>query len=111
MSCMWSVPLDAVPGANEIWSFGSSFYLVREGDDGAIKVGVASHPMRRLADHQVENPRRLHLVAVFAGKRSDCLAVERLVLSILNDRIVRGEWLNAEPREILDALRFVGERV
>jgi hypothetical protein len=66
-------------------------YLIQEGADGPIKVGVAGHPTRRLTTLQAGNSRRLYLCAVYSGTPEDCCEVERQTLKHFGR--LSGEWL------------------
>lgn len=92
------------PTQNEAWIHGPCLYLIREGEDGPIKIGIASHPTRRLGTHQCGNPRRLHLIAVYVGSRDDCRAVEKETLSRFQRRSIRGEWLSVGADAVLEHL-------
>jgi hypothetical protein len=88
----------------EAWGFArENLYLVREGEDGALKIGIAGHPVRRLASLQCGNHRKLNLVAVYSGSAAACMAVERYVLRHFGP--TSGEWFWAD---IDDVLKFIG---
>jgi hypothetical protein len=83
-------------------------YLVQEGEHGAIKIGVAAHPTRRLSSLQCGNKRRLHLKAVYGGTRKDCLKVERAVLQFYNGDIDR-EWITCDLEGVVRTIGRLAE--
>jgi hypothetical protein len=102
--------IDDWPGINSPWpSRLHNLYLVQEGEDGAIKVGIAAHPERRLSALQCGNCRSLQLRAVFAGSLRDCREIERVVLNYFGGRRARGEWLIADFADVLRVVRAFGE--
>ncbi len=86
----------------EPWSLGQTLYVVEEVETGLIKVGIASHPTRRLSALQGGNPRELALRAVYVGSRKECLDVEHALLRVFP--IVRNEWLKADLQAVLKRL-------
>lgn len=85
---------------SEAWgSARSNLYVIQEGDNGVLKVGIAGHPVRRLMMLQTGNYRRLHLRAVFEGTDRSCMAVEAYLLRYF-DR-AGGEWFFADLSEVL----------
>lgn len=91
-ACAWS-------RVNHVWAHPaeSNLYLIQEGESGPVKVGVANHPMRRLSALQGGNPRPLRLVAVWAGARRHCLAIEGRIKQSLRDYSLVGEWFECHP--------------
>jgi hypothetical protein len=80
----------------------TNLYLVQEGADGPIKVGIAGHPFRRLSGLQGGNYRRLHMRAIYEGPPGACAQVERYLLKYFGT--VGGEWLRAELDDVLKVL-------
>jgi hypothetical protein len=93
----------------DVWPHGCSVYVIEEQRPGPVKVGIAEHPIRRLGQLQVGNPRELNLRAVFVGNRPDCAFVEAAIKFRFSGSLLRGEWL-VEPlesvlREVSDLAR------
>lgn len=88
---------------NQAWNHGrANIYLVQEGDEDLIKVGIAGHPLRRLSALQAGNWRRLHLRRVYSAAPSLCVHIERHVLRYFAKRRVSGEWLRCGLVEVAD---------
>lgn len=100
-----------------IWDRGYSLYVVQEGEVGPFKIGVASHPFRRLSGLQCGNHRPLNMRALYGGPRSlwvagsvtglraRCRAIEAQVLAHFADERLAGEWIDVpELRWICDAI-------
>jgi hypothetical protein len=84
------------PCAAEVMEYWSSrrtykrfIYFIQEGDEGAIKIGVADNPFKRLAEVQCGNPRDLRIaVVILAG-----LDTETLLHNHWRPLAgIRGEW-------------------
>lgn len=91
---------------NDPWGFArTNLYLIQEGKRGAVKVGIAGHPMRRLGTLQCGNPRQLHLRCVFEGEPNDCVAIEVATKKFFQTRSVRGEWIRAPIEEMHQFIR------
>lgn len=95
-----SFDLSRLPTVNEVWPFDSGIYILRE-NGGHAKVGLCTHPMRRLSTLQCGNPRQLFFDAIFLGPRPDCRYIELATFQEFRDRIVRGEWIDAASQDIL----------
>ncbi len=69
-------------------------YFIRQGWLGPIKIGVAAHPRRRLAELQTASPYELRLLAVLpqAGRPAE----QRLHRLHAADRLC-GEWFQPTP--------------
>lgn len=95
---------------NEPWGGARcNIYVIQEGDGGAIKVGVAGHPARRMSALQSGNPRPLFLRAVFSGGPRDCCDVEEYVHRHFTARAL-GEWFYADLSKVTRVLQtFEGE--
>lgn len=62
-------------------------YFVREQPEGAIKIGAATHPIRRLRELQVGNPRRLKIERLVFGD----VTAERLIQTYLAEFAIGGK--------------------
>lgn len=80
----------------------TNLYVVQEGDDGPLKVGVAGHPVRRLMMLQTGNHRKLYLRAVYEGHESKCVAVERYILAYFES--IGGEWFLADLNDVIKVI-------
>lgn len=63
-------------------------YFIREGDDGAIKIGVAGNPVKRMEEFQCGNSHDLQIVAVILGD----IREESDLHAFWGHAHVRGEW-------------------
>lgn len=88
----------------DAWGLGPTVYVITEAESGFTKIGIASHPLRRLSALQCGNPHEIILTAVFCGPREDCLRVEKRVLRIFGDDRIRGEWLNVAFSRVIAAV-------
>jgi hypothetical protein len=70
-------------------------YVIQEGDDGALKIGVSGDPSVRLARLQIGNPRPLTLLQDFPVPAG----TERRLHRILRPYCLGGEWF-ANTREV-----------
>lgn len=77
-------------------------YIIQEGEDGPVKVGIAANAFWRINELQVGNYRRLRLIAVFvcADKRK-AFEIEQWAHFQLEDCHLGGEWFNAHPDEVV----------
>jgi hypothetical protein len=87
-------------GLKANWKHGDVLYVLQEGDEGPVKVGIASDPWKRLRTHQCSNARPLALKYIFWGPRGSCIAAERVVLKHFDDKR-RGEWIFASLEEVV----------
>ena len=71
----------------------SYVYFVQVGEDGPIKIGLASHPGRRLSALQAANPYNLYMRAVCGGG----IAAERRLHEVFAKDRIRLEWFNPSP--------------
>lgn len=99
------VALADLPPVNKAATFPCCVYVVQQGDDGPVKIGVAHHPRRRLGGLQGGNPNRLYLRAVFRGSRDDCLFVEATVLFTYAEHALVGEWMNVAPETLIHVIQ------
>lgn len=75
----------------------SFVYVVSEGANGPVKVGVAKRPRQRLAELQIGNPRKLKLAGSWlAETRSRAIGVEFEVHAEMKRYRLRGEWLDID---------------
>lgn len=79
----------------------TNLYVIREEEDGPVKIGLARKPAERLLTLQQGNPRRLSLVCSLPLRAE---AEKRLHLALKPD-LVLGEWFAPTPA----VLAAVGE--
>lgn len=80
-------------------------YVVQEGDDGPVKVGIAANAFWRLSELQVGNHRPLKLCAVFEGEdKRDVYAFEQHIHSALSPFAIGGEWFACSPQNAIDLI-------
>lgn len=65
-----------------------------QADGGPIKIGVAAHPARRLAELQTSSPYELHLLAMMPGQGA---LGESALHARFEHRRMRGEWFAPAP--------------
>jgi hypothetical protein len=87
---------------NDAWILENCLYLIAEVGDTATKVGIATHPIRRLCSLQSGNPRRLYIYSLYPSRRDVCFVAERHLLSKYSDFSMVGEWLRLNPSVIAD---------
>lgn len=81
-------------------------YLIQEGEDGPVKIGIAANAFWRISDLQVGNCRRLRLIAVFICEdNADARAIEQWTHYQLEDAHISGEWFNVPPEEAASLIR------
>lgn len=80
----------------------SSLYIISEGDDGPIKIGVSRNPRTRLTDLQIANPRQLTIFVTYTFVEEIAYECEVRLHEELAERRVRGEWFNIRPSFILE---------
>jgi predicted GIY-YIG superfamily endonuclease len=69
-------------------------YFIQSGY-GAIKVGMAKNPEKRLANMQTSIPKSLRLLAAIPlPDRKSARALERELHDLFKDERIRGEWFN-----------------
>lgn len=78
-------------------------YVIRQGQDGPVKIGCATDPGTRLQSMQSGNPDPLFLLGVCRGGRG----AERMLLSVFKPYRLRGEWFKPVP----EIMSFVSELV
>lgn len=78
-----------------------SLYIISEGADGPVKIGVCTHIIRRLKGLQVGNPRQLRLVSAFVSMGS----FEYSIHSKLKDVRLLGEWFRLSEDEARKFIR------
>jgi len=71
--------------------YGEQFvYVIQVGNDGPVKVGIATDPQARLEQLQTANPFPLRLLATFSGGAS----LEREIHKRLAIHRMNGEWFH-----------------
>lgn len=77
-------------------------YVIQEGEDGPVKVGIAANAFLRRNGLQVGNHRRLFVRAVFhVDCRDAAWNLERRVHGELKDRSIGGEWFECAPDAVV----------
>lgn len=81
-------------------------YMIQEGQDGNVKVGLAKHVQARLAGLQTSNPRELRTLCEVEIGNSSARVKERAVHEALtaSGYHVRGEWFAADCVEMATGL-------
>lgn len=81
-------------------------YVVQEGDDGPVKIGIAANAFWRLNELQVGNFRRLRLIAVFScdDKRA-AYEIEQWAHFQMEERHLGGEWFNMSAGDAVAILK------
>jgi len=80
-------------------------YVVQEGENGPIKVGIAANAFWRLGELQVGNPRRLHLRAVFEGPdKRRIFDLEQRVHGRLSGFAISGEWFDCPAKHAISVI-------
>jgi hypothetical protein len=101
-------PVD-LPKINDASPYQCTLYVVQEGDDCRLKIGVAQHPLRRLCTLQTGNWRTLHLRLLYEGSRAACLEVEARALKYFGCA-AKTSWIYAELEDVEKFISaFVGE--
>lgn len=72
---------------------------------GAVKVGLASVPKRRLMELQTGHSERLQLLFSSELPRDISAPVERRAHWLLKDTHRSGEWFTAQPSEAIEAVQ------
>lgn len=72
-------------------------YVIRAGDDGPVKIGIATDVKRRIAGFQTSQPERLHLLHMFEGGRDE----ERALHARFKAHRIKGEWFEPIPEILL----------
>ena len=71
-------------------------YIIRMGDSGPIKIGVAANPHARMEELQTGNPEKLQLVKVF----KNCGKYEQEAHKKFRRYRMQGEWFENEALHI-----------
>jgi hypothetical protein len=71
-------------------------YLIRAESSGAVKIGVAVDPAKRLGSLQIGSPEPLSLIGVIPGGRPQELRLHEQFA----DRRIRGEWFRLTEDDI-----------
>lgn len=96
MSRIRSLPVTEWPEESKSSGARYHFYVVQEGDDGPVKIGIARNAFWRRSDLQTGNPRKIFLRAIYECEgRSTALILEAAVLLEFADQRILGEWISA----------------
>lgn len=90
---IYDIPEDEVL---QFWSWeifpdadlGTYIYVIQEGEDGPIKIGVSNDPSRRLQELQTGNALDLRLLVKRPGIRKDEVRLHHLLAT----HRMKGEW-------------------
>ena len=97
-----------------------SLYAIQAGDDGPVKIGIASRPWERIATLQTANPVRLRGLAAWRGSAAEEAALHKLFaedrlegewFKPSADLIALVEWLGAPTCEFVNPLNCLGDRL
>lgn len=80
-----------------------------QSDIGPIKIGVAKHPKTRLDTLLLQQPYTGSLVYSRRPAKTDALAIEATVHSLLDEKRYRGEWFNITPEQAKEAIDIAFE--
>lgn len=104
MPALKKVSLEDLAGQQEVTRAACYVYVVSETGSSYYKIGIASHPRRRLSSLQCGNPRPLELVCAFEGSRANCARAEFIALRFFRARS-GSEWLSADCHgEVIELL-------
>lgn len=88
---------------NQAWGTARAhLYVIQEGDNGPLKIGIAGHPNRRLGMLQSGNYRRLYLRAVYEGTDTACKQIEHYAHRAFER--AGGEWFYADLEDVVKFL-------
>lgn len=96
MSHFQSIDLDRLPRITDPAGAFCAIYLIREGKDGACKVGIADHLLRRLSKLQTGNPRPLNICKALGGTRLQCRNLEKAIAIDFKSHRLIGEWYSSK---------------
>lgn len=91
----------AVPLAAEHAPHRGGVYVIQQGDDGPLKIGVTTDVRKRMRSLQTGSPHPLRLVAIFDGNKLD----EQKAHDRFAPHALSGEWFKPVP----EILRFARE--
>lgn len=76
-------------------------YVIGPSERSACKIGLASDPLKRLAELQTGSPERLKVFALFWSMDRQAKLLESLALRVASDMglRIRGEWVRLVPAE------------
>lgn len=90
----------------------SYVYLIAEGEEGPVKIGVSKNPGWRICELQSGNPRKLKLIHCWLMmSRSEAFEFEQKMLRQLAERRMAGEWIDADVDFIRDLIETDLEEV
>jgi hypothetical protein len=81
----------------------NSLYAIQMGDDGPVKIGIATKPWERLATLQTASPARLRGLAAWPGSVEKEAALHEI---FAEDRL-EGEWFKPSP-ELITFVEWFG---
>ena len=91
---LFSLKVSDLPSQQEMQRHPRYLYVIWEAGSDHYKLGIASHPTRRLSALQSGNRRKLSIVAVYHGSSVDCAYFEKAALRYF--RAAPGsEWVHA----------------
>lgn len=79
-------------------------YIIGE-DEEHFKIGIASHPLRRLSALQSGNRRKLTIRAAYGGGSAACAYIEKRALKFFKAKI-GSEWIRV--RDLTEITEFIG---
>ena len=103
MSRIRSIKIETLPSINAASPYVCTTYVIREQTDSYLKIGIATHPTRRLCSLQSGNPRKLRFVAVYEGTRTVCHEIEKLAHKYFGVE-PKTEWFIGNPN---DAIKYL----
>lgn len=97
-----------------------SLYAIQAGEDGPVKIGIASKPWERIATLQTASPVRLRGLAAWRGSMDEERAIHKLFaedrlegewFKPSADLIALVEWLGAPTCEFVNPANCLGEQI
>ena len=79
-------------------------YVIRAGEDGPVKIGVATNPTLRITELQCGSWMDLSFVAVAAVITGLARTAENAAHHVAAEHRIRGEWFDLEPLEAVSAI-------
>jgi len=80
MAEIYRIDVAELPTQQEPQRHSCYLYVLQEAGESHFKIGIATHPARRLSALQGGNRRKLSIVAAYFGTRSDCFYIEQVAL-------------------------------
>lgn len=73
----------------------SHVYIIRSGQQGAYKIGIAKDVEKRISELQIGNPNELFLIAkIDFGTPKRAMYVEKMMHRFYKKHHIRGEWFS-----------------